>query len=501
MEKYNDTPWIPRDIEKDFQYLASFNIKRKAFWVSGLNKVGKTTLLTKFGKESFRKFHVLDLTDKEQRVRAERAFSKALSVIGGTAYDKRYASAALKNCIEGFDDSPDEFLLIDEIQESEHLYNLARWIVRGLDAKVCFVGSFLGDTVNWERVNIPAGDVMCLDVLPVTYGEFVRSIDDLEKYRAVRDFTGTNPDPVLYDPKPYWDTFYELGGFPQPLAASLTGDKAKALKMQDLELNDFVESVQEKTQGNMPLNIWKNLLGYTILAILCHKDPTDLDNLKLIKEPAEYPATTFLEMVHKLMSWMKGSSILTCVPVIDRLDVLKPFLISKCEFTNYWVLSKLVEVSGNLDLKCADVKTDTFVLNELRHLNSLCPNISLCNYVLDGKHVGFLFFTKAGARVLVEAEKPGIETLVNWDMAVERPDFFIRLTKGTGFAQGCRIEIPIWHMDRLPIIMGLIDIAYTNDMTLEKAYKRYTNGIEDKVIKKPDSDDCWTFDGDASYGL
>jgi predicted AAA+ superfamily ATPase len=500
MEQYDGQPWIARDMEKELLSSFTFSFKQKGYWIKGLRQVGKTALMTKFGKDHFRKTFVIDCAIEEQRKNFERELSAAVSVIGGSAFDKRYASLALKKCLPGFEDLPDEFLLIDEIQDSKYLHNMARWIVRGLDAKVCFCGSFLGDVLKWEDVKYAAGDVRMFELLPVAFSEVVRSVDSLEGYRAVRDFTRSNPDEalrkVLHDAKLYWDIFYGLGGFPLPLRAVLEEKSMEeAIASRDSGLNSLIQTVARKTRGNLSYSEWQQLLGYTVHSLISHEDPTNLDNLRFVKRKDEVPAIISESLVSDLIRWMEGSGILTRVPVITSLDDPNPYIKSKYMFTNFPVLCKFVDVGGKTTaigrtpIGVQEVQAETFVLNELLGMSKFYKVDSLAKYRLDdlayGEEVDFAFMTREGARVLVEVKGKGETLSSNRAMARGEADYLIKFIPGTGFVRGNAFALPMWHIDRLPVIIRLIDIAYTNKITLEDAYGRYASGIDDDIAVKP----------------
>jgi hypothetical protein len=70
MEGFKDTngaPWIFRSIEEDLANSAPYSCKNHhmGYWVQGLQGVGKTSLLEKFGKERYKTCISFDLSDEK----------------------------------------------------------------------------------------------------------------------------------------------------------------------------------------------------------------------------------------------------------------------------------------------------------------------------------------------------------------------------------------------------------------------------------------------------
>ncbi|MDR1644183.1 MAG: DUF4143 domain-containing protein [Clostridiales bacterium] len=411
-------------------------------------------------------------------------------------YAKGYADAVFKRQIPGFVDDQDSFLILDEVQESEVVYNHSRQIVRGLDAKVAFAGSFLGDAITKNYRGFPLGDVHRFIALSATYREFVNSLDELAEYRSILDFTRSNPDAaskkVIENSKLYWDIYYELGGFPGMLLDGLQVARNFFINARADFLSAYVFAMSVKTQLGLSTEAWAKTIGYIITSILCRKDPTDPDNIKAAQGQEKLLALMTMELVYQLMGWMEDSRILRQIPVRNNLETGNYYMSTKSMFTSYGLLCQLASSTGADGSLHKGVKAETFVLNELLSLKAMYQNNSLANYysVTSSEEIDFVFITNAGAIVLVEVKNTKVKTIPS-QKALERGDanFLIKIFEGAGFVQGNTFTLPIYNVDRLSLIIHLIDIAFTNNMTLEEAFARYVSGIEDIVIKHDDEDE------------
>jgi hypothetical protein len=500
LKTFKGMPWIDRDLEKRLLNSYVHKTLHKGFWIQGLRQVGKTELLTKFGTENFRKFYRIDLLDDEKRAILENEIRKTFTVLGGTDYDKMYASASFKNCLPGFQDSPDEFVLIDEIQASEYIYNRARGIVKGLDAKVAFSGSFLGDVVNWEKYNDPVGDVIEYELRSITYKEFIGSLAGAEEYRKFKRFTrnvtSLEDRKILQSVQDYWNNYALLGGFPEPLTASLVSSLNEALLIRDADLNKYVRTLTAKTDKkakeilgeSLTYEDWMRVLGWVTDTVLRGYNPARLGNVTLEPKKNEFPITINSAFSHYLIQWLTGSMVLTHLPIVDDLIYPETFIFRKLVFTNYAILCKFAEelnVSRDANSIIKGVRAESFVYNELYALKNLMKFVTypITKYNLkdaDGsEEVDFVFTTKEGARILVEVKNTSGETISsNKVLARGEADYMIKIQKKTASIEDNVFKIPMYNIDKLADIIHIIDQAHLENMSVEKSYEDYVSRDE-----------------------
>jgi predicted AAA+ superfamily ATPase len=484
METYNGKPWIKRDLEDELLDSLAYGQPHIGYWIRGLKGAGKTSLLMKFGQTRHKRFYSIDLTDQRLKNELEQELHSVYMRNIYDDYHKGNADLVFKKFIPGFVDDPDSFLLLDEIQESMRIYNLAKQILRGLDAKVAFCGSFLGDSKESNYELCPLGEVSCFDLLPVTYREFVGSITALKSY-ASSDLFAPSQDhgsaEALTATKPYWEVYNEIGGFPAPLLESMSLGLQSASFSRDAALDSYIQTIAKKTHYGFSSD-WSKLIGFIVSNALSEVQ------VELGSAPAlEMTSKISLKLITKLLEWLEGSGALSIVSSVSDLRERQFFTSSKFMFTNYELLRRLAFASGT-DKTLAlhkSAKLEAYALNELRALKSMYEPTSLTSFRETNsdavEEVVFTFKTPKGARVLLEAKGADANSAGSLALANRDADFLISLCAGAGSIRGNKLTLSLCNSDKLKKAIELINFAYATGISLEEAYSRMAQGAKAEV--------------------
>jgi predicted AAA+ superfamily ATPase len=450
------------------------------YWVKGLRQVGKTSLLEKFGKERYKSCIIFDLSDEEIRTSIEHELNRVFSELGYSAYDKRYACAAFTKLVPSFADDPSTLLILDEIQDSRSIYNRARKIVRGLNAKVAFSGSHLGNVIFWDSYNDPTGDVQEFSMQPVSYIEFLNSIKGLEDYMSLREFTRGSDAEALRSAKKYWEIYCELGGFPASLTNFLQhGNLESAKNIRDEGLNKYLATLSEKSPIHN-VELWKNVVNYIISSIIQGNSPNDLVRNKHIYDRFVLEFGISEKLISDAVQWMLKSDILGLINVKSDFEDDDSYFNIKYSFNHYALLSNFAEMLINRDViaMIKGARDEDFVLNGLISFSKPLNLKQIFSYHspagFPSEEVDFFFYTQEGVKVLVEVKNSKGKTISSDRiLADKRADFLIKFCEGTGFVKDNTFTMPMWNIDKLSIIIPLIDQAYLNKTSLEDEYKRF----------------------------
>jgi hypothetical protein len=454
-----------------------------------LQGAGKTSLLTKFGQEHFKRVYTVDLSNDKTRKSLNKDLAKTYENRHEDDYSKGYADEVFKRQIPGFVDDKDSFLIIDEVRESDVAGYYSRKILQGLDATVAFTASFGDEAGSHKPLGFPAEDVDEFNVLPVTYREFSNSVEALAEYVSIKDFTRSNPDPhslkIIKDSKAYFDFFFELGGFPDILMDGLSNGIEHALTKREEALDLYVSIVAENSKMGLTDEKWRKAIGcFALCMLFC----TDSEAFDLFEAGENVPLFLTESLMHSLEAWFLKSGCLESVSVTPKTNSSYN---RKHVFSNYEILSRLADVSGMPELKAQlkerQAKEMALVLTELLSLKDLYEERRLAAYHLgegaDLKEIGFSLVTKQGAKVVIDVKGALDREIAPPDTSIETwvPDFIVKISEGTAFVHGNAFSMPMHNIDRLPLIIQLIEIAHTNRMSLEKAYARYASGLKDDV--------------------
>jgi predicted AAA+ superfamily ATPase len=477
METHNGKPWIKRDMEAALRGSLAYGQLHKGYWIRGLKGVGKTSLLEKFGQTQHKRFYSIDLADAGLKNGLEQELHSVYMRNIYDDYRKGNADAVFKKFVPGFIDDPDSFLLLDEIQESMRIYNLAKQILRGLDAKVAFCGSFLGDAKESNYELCPIGEVCQFDLLPVTYSEFARSITELESYNALEALVSNGDSQALKASKPFWELYTEIGGYPAPLLEGMSLGLKSALSSRDAALDSYIDSIAKKTHYGFASD-WSKFVGFIVSNALSEVQ-VELDAAPSLDMASKIAA----KLITKLLDWLEGSGALSVVSSASDLKNSQFFRSSKFMFTNYELLRRLASASGKEGAMSLhkNAKLEAYALNELRALKSLYKETSLTSFRETNsdavEEVVFAFRTHSGARVLLEAKGAEANSAGSLALASQDADFLIRLCAGAGSIKGNKINMPLHNSDKLGKAIELINKAHTSGISLEEAHARQVGAV------------------------
>jgi uncharacterized protein len=228
--------------------------KRKPILLKGARQVGKTHLLTDFGKREFEDLFYLNF---EKEPRARSLFQSSL--------DPRELLKNLKlHC--GKDIHKNCFIFFDEIQECPEALNSLKYFCESTpEIPIAAAGSLLG--VKQGQLGFPVGKVHILNLYPMTFWEFLTArelgpyIDMLLKLKKPEPIAELHHQKLLSQLR----TYFYLGGMPEAIATFLENeDYQRARKVQEDILTsyqlDFAKHAPA-TEAPKISRIWESLPG------------------------------------------------------------------------------------------------------------------------------------------------------------------------------------------------------------------------------------------------
>jgi hypothetical protein len=115
----------------------------------------------------------------------------------------------------------------------------------------------------------------------------------------------------------------------------------------DIYLHTLVDKADKKVNEMLGKSIsvddWMRIIGWVTDTVLRGCDPVSLGDVVLQPTKIRFPITITSIFSHYLTEWLTGSSVLTCLPVVDDLICPEPFVFNKLAFTNYALLCKFAE--------------------------------------------------------------------------------------------------------------------------------------------------------------
>lgn len=244
---------IKRDItEKLLQWKNSAS--HKPLLIKGARQIGKTWLMRKFGKEHFEYV-------------AEFNFDRTNELHNIFAATKDTARLLKElSAISDVPILPEKTLMIfDEIQEDEAALNSLKYFCEDApEYHIMAAGSLLGVAVRKKSMTVPVGKVRIMDMLPLTFSEFLRASDP-DTYEKLDRIDSIEPLPELTLNKAILEyrRYMVCGGMPEA-AITMIGNKGKneledvlqdILDMYELDFSKYASPI-EVVRINA---LWKSL--------------------------------------------------------------------------------------------------------------------------------------------------------------------------------------------------------------------------------------------------
>ena len=227
---------------------------RKPLILKGIRQVGKTWILKEFGKQCYQSFVYINFDENEEykqffeTTKDVNRILQNLSMISGQSIKPQ-----------------DTLLIFDEIQECNSALNALKYFCENApEYHVACAGSLLGIALS-KPSSFPVGKVDFIDILPMTFTEFLNANGDRNLSAYMRSVSRLEPIPdAFFNPlceklKMYFIT----GGMPESVQ-SWTEDRDVQLVQQILYNilsayeRDFAKHAEKRDFPKLSL-IWKSI--------------------------------------------------------------------------------------------------------------------------------------------------------------------------------------------------------------------------------------------------
>lgn len=203
--------YLKRDI---YNLMLNWRRKKsnKVLYLRGARQVGKTYLARKLGEEEFDQFIEINMSDITGTVFYE---TYKEHVQGTTLHDVDSGKCLRDTLLQLFPDFTDDIntlIFIDEIQESQDVFNMIRHFSRKLNCKVIISGSYLGITVR-EGFFLPAGDLYELTIGTLSFSEFLGCFNESDLF-CHTDLFGRSEKSNYNKLSYYYNIYSQIGDYP-----------------------------------------------------------------------------------------------------------------------------------------------------------------------------------------------------------------------------------------------------------------------------------------------
>ena len=225
--------YFKRDIEK-FLLQWKNNSMRSVLEVKGARQVGKTTTLLHFAKENYENLIYIDLTSVQGKRFIYFAEKEGNMIKLLQEYCREYEI--------NFSNDGRTLVLIDEVQESEIVYNLIRPLNRTTDCDIIVTGSYLGKVKNYFQ---PVGDLEYINMNTMSFAEFIDCYKARDFYEQIH-LSCENKDRFEWFSEAY-NVYSVIGGYPSVISAYMEHkDPTKAI---ELVFHTLMEELRSRTSN------------------------------------------------------------------------------------------------------------------------------------------------------------------------------------------------------------------------------------------------------------
>lgn len=208
--------------------------RRKPLIFEGARQVGKTWLLKEFAKKEYKNFAYLSLENSEQMRNLFADYDIPRIVRG--------ISALTKVPIE----KQNTLIILDEIQEVPHALSCLKYFYENApEYHVAAAGSLLGISLH-EGESFPVGKVNAINLLPMSYEEFLLALGKDALYEILRSRNWKEicllKNEFIEDLRMYYFT----GGMPEVVQFfAETQNVIETRQIQNRILNDYINDISK----------------------------------------------------------------------------------------------------------------------------------------------------------------------------------------------------------------------------------------------------------------
>ena len=314
--------------------------------ITGARQVGKTYIINKFAKENFT--HTIYINMLED---SGEEFLKCLRVAKewdpGKARPDQPLHKAFSLFAPDFADTEDTVVIVDEIQETEEVYNLVREFTRKFVCRFIITGSYLGRTLN-RNFKMSAGDLTSLRIETLDFEEFVDAFGKRDIYDGLQLY-GTETGQGFEEISELFRLYLEIGGYPAVVTEYLqTSSKDKCREKLEDVIHLFCAESIRYFEDILDAAVYDNIFCSVARILHREKKGLDADNFseslqKLVVH--DYDSNISKAVCNRAIMWLQSAGILDFAGKISECKIMEFKGRCRCFFTDigltYYFLRKI----------------------------------------------------------------------------------------------------------------------------------------------------------------
>lgn len=268
-----------------------------------------------------------------------------------------------------FNDNKDTVIIIDEIQESNEVYNCIREITRNFQSYFIVIGSYLG-RVHEPGVRHSSGDVTKICIYPMSFEEVMETTDErlYVEYFALNDYKDNMPD-VFERLKTVYDVYYRIGGYPAVVRKYI---RSRSFQRCTTELRKIIDTFMDESMHYftdiLDISVFANILLAVCRILIREKKGLETSSIseelqKLVVK--DNTGSISKSVYNRAVNWLYHSGIIKFCGKVVVLDILDFKPGRRCFFMDLGLAYYYLSLAGATDETLMGTLNENFVFIEL----------------------------------------------------------------------------------------------------------------------------------------
>lgn len=452
---------LRRDIYKDLLKWKE-NSSGKVLELSGARQVGKTYILTKFGKENYENFIYINMAQT-----SGKDFIKCLDKAELWEPGQRRVERPLHKAFELFDDKFADFettlVVIDEIQESSRVFSMIRQFSREFLAHFIVTGSYLGKTLE-PGYFMPAGDVEMMTMQPLSFEEFLDAFERRDLYETV-DLYGKSDHKQYAELKSLYEIYCQIGGYPAVVNEYLNKQDIIACEgILDGLIQIFISESEHYFDSILEINLLEQLFPAVAQTMLKEKKGskdliTDLSKIVFKEESNRISKKS----INHSLAWLYHSHIIRYCGMVVEGNILDAVQNVRFYFNDLGICRYFLDRAGANPGDIAGIINENFVYQYLERFVNQRMIAGVQPMFATYKEGELDFFVNSRIDFCnygIEVKSGKSEGKTANRMLEDRKIDYVYFMKGDtygGIADGKKYTVPVYLMGRVTFSKALLN--------------------------------------------
>lgn len=410
--------------------------------LSGARQIGKTTELLKFAYSNYEQIVYINLANPN-------IMNDFVNLVLGDNLFYGMQNFCKKNQLEKFENSDKTILIIDEIQESNQIYNSIRELQSGLRCNIAVTGSYLGKTLKQEYFK-PVGNIFEIEMTSLSFKEFARA-NGLENLLDTISIFGKSQKDDYVKLTNLYKTYIQIGGYPAVVREYFKSkDISECYELIAQIIRRFTEESSSYFKNDRCLSVFNNVYRAAFINMAKEKKGTAAKNIQDITEFTRSDTLSHVNRaeVTQAVNWLVYSKILGICDLYNKGNTMDAMPSRRFYFMDCGIASYIAKQTAIDKATVNGVIAENFVYDELYRAcqEKKIDEPNPCCSVYNNYELDFMVTSSNGTKIGIEVKSNSSDKHPSIDLYLQKKlidkAYVAQITKG-GKGNTCN-TIPIY---------------------------------------------------------